>query len=69
MIDIGALEFVKENLFILSMAFLLISNIFLRRYYKIDEYDEVKAKKFHVISIIVYVVAAILLLIALFRGD
>lgn len=53
---------ISNTLFIISMIFLLVSNIFLRKYYKTLEVDRKKGKKLHIASIILYSIAVILFL-------
>lgn len=56
----------KNTLFITSMIFLLVSNIFLRKYYKVEESYSKKGKKLHIASIILYSIAVILFLLQVF---
>lgn len=57
----------KNIIFIASMLFLIISNIFLRKYYKIEDNDKAKGKKFHIISTIIYSIAIVFFLISYFK--
>lgn len=65
-ITILALDISKNTLFITSFIFLVVSNIFLRKYYKIEASNKKEGKKFHIISIILYSIAVILFFVQFF---
>lgn len=67
-VSIFILEVLKENLFIISMLVLVVSNLFLRKYYKVEDGEKNKGKKFHVISIIIYSIAVTLFVISILEN-
>ncbi|WP_442197653.1 hypothetical protein [Senegalia sp. (in: firmicutes)] len=68
MINILGLGISKNTIFIVAMIILIISNIFLRRYYKTEGNNKRKAKKLYITSIVIYSIALIIFLISFLKG-